>query len=338
MQALDLLTDFVGRPHIDAGELDRERGVVIQEIARAHDQPATLAEHLIDRAAFGEHPLGRPVLGPEEHLRTFTRDAVVGFRERRWAGERGGAFLVATSRRCRQRRGGRALRALPHAACGGELRAGAAVRAEHARGGARVQAVAPAHVLPAGDRRDRARPARRAGHLRHAAGRLDGLAPVRRDPRAAGPGLLGLLGDHAFADVPILQLSAGLDSEKCIEAYRRMRGIVDELRADGPREEEVERARSYAAGRSSWPSRTPTRWPATAPPAHRLRRGHRPRHRGRAPGRRHLRRGGDGRPGGARPARDRLRGPAPRRGVSPSPSGGCVPAPACGTLIGRGDR
>ena len=49
--------------------------------------------------------------------------------------------------------------------------------------------------------------------------------------------------------MPILQLSAGLDSEKCIEAYRRMREIVDELRADGPREEEVERARSYAAGR-----------------------------------------------------------------------------------------
>ena len=34
-EAIDLLTDFVGRPKIDAEELDRERGVVIQEIARA---------------------------------------------------------------------------------------------------------------------------------------------------------------------------------------------------------------------------------------------------------------------------------------------------------------
>src|SRR6476620_6407302 len=33
-EAVDLLTDFVGRPKIDAEELDRERGVVIQEIAR----------------------------------------------------------------------------------------------------------------------------------------------------------------------------------------------------------------------------------------------------------------------------------------------------------------
>src|SRR4051795_9199430 len=93
-EAIDLLTDFVGRPKIDAAELDRERGVVIQEIARADDQPSTVAEHLIDQAAFGDHPLGRPVLGPEEHLRIFTRDGIVAFRERRWAGARGGAFLV----------------------------------------------------------------------------------------------------------------------------------------------------------------------------------------------------------------------------------------------------
>src|SRR3954471_5297698 len=93
-EATDLLTDFVGRPRIDAEELDRARGVVIQEIARAHDQPSVLAEHLIDRAAFGDHPLGRPVLGPEDHLRTFSREAIVAFRERQWAGARGGAFVV----------------------------------------------------------------------------------------------------------------------------------------------------------------------------------------------------------------------------------------------------
>ena len=55
--------------------------------------------------------------------------------------------------------------------------------------------------------------------------------------------------DHAFADVPILQLGSGLESGKCVEAYTRMREIVDELREDGPTEEEVQRARAYAAGR-----------------------------------------------------------------------------------------
>jgi predicted Zn-dependent peptidase len=55
--------------------------------------------------------------------------------------------------------------------------------------------------------------------------------------------------DHAFADVPILQLGSGLESSKCVEAYTRMREIVDELRDQGPRKEEVQRARAYAAGR-----------------------------------------------------------------------------------------
>src|SRR2546423_975131 len=95
LEAADLLTDFVGRPRIDADELDRERGVVVQEIARANDQPATMAEHLIDEAVFSDHPLGRPVLGSEEHIRErFTRDGIVSFRDRRWSPARGAALVV----------------------------------------------------------------------------------------------------------------------------------------------------------------------------------------------------------------------------------------------------
>jgi len=55
--------------------------------------------------------------------------------------------------------------------------------------------------------------------------------------------------DHAFADVPMLALGAGLESSKCAEAFSRMREIVGELHRDGPTEEEVARARAYAAGR-----------------------------------------------------------------------------------------
>src|SRR5213080_5538845 len=76
MEAADLLTDFVARAHIDGDELERERGVVIQEIARSDDQPSSVADKLLDSAVYGEHPLGRPVLGPAEHLRSFSRDAI----------------------------------------------------------------------------------------------------------------------------------------------------------------------------------------------------------------------------------------------------------------------
>src|SRR3954453_10234297 len=94
MPAVDLLTDFVARARIDADELDRERGVVIQEIHRYDDQPSAVADKLLDRAVYGDHPLGRPVLGPPEHISNFTRDAILSFRRRRCEPSRGGAFLA----------------------------------------------------------------------------------------------------------------------------------------------------------------------------------------------------------------------------------------------------
>jgi predicted Zn-dependent peptidase len=249
-QAIDLLSDFVGRPRLDGEELDRERGVVIQEINRAYDQPSTVAEYLIDRAAFGEHPLGRTVLGPEQNLRSFTREGIVAFRERRWAGAHGGVFLAGN---------------LEHLPAEEEL---------HERF-ARFPALAePEPYAPVGEFAPQTLVEQRdtnQSHLRMIYRPDIAVSDVRQ--RAAMSIYSTLLGgsmgsrlfeeirekrglcysvyaiDHEFADVPILQLGSGLESAKCIEAYQRMREIVDELRADGPTEEEVARARAYAAGR-----------------------------------------------------------------------------------------
>ncbi len=55
--------------------------------------------------------------------------------------------------------------------------------------------------------------------------------------------------EHVHADGAQLALGAGLESGKAVEAYQRMREIVNELRADGPTEDELELARAYASGR-----------------------------------------------------------------------------------------
>jgi predicted Zn-dependent peptidase len=248
--AIDLLSDFVGRPKIDSEELDRERGVVIQEINRAYDQPSTIAEYLIDRAAFGEHPLGRTVLGPEENLRSFTRAAIVAFRERRWAGARGGAFLVGN---------------LDHLPPEAELHD--CFARFPALGEPEPYVPAPAFApqtmveqrdtnqshlrmiyRPAVDVKDRAGRAALAIYSTLLGGSMGSrLFDEIREKRGLCYSVYAL--DHSFADVPILQLGSGLDSSKCIEAYTRMREIVEELRTDGPTEDEVARARAYAAGR-----------------------------------------------------------------------------------------
>ena len=248
--AIDLLTDFVGRPRLDPDELDRERGVVIQEIARAHDQPAVLAEHLIDRAAFGDHPLGRPVLGPADHLRTFSREAIVAFRERRWGGEGGGAFLVGNLASVPDDAGldelfGR-LPALP-APGGYDPAPGFApeVLVEERDSNQSHLRMSYRPGVEVADARARAALTIYSTLLGGSMGSR--LFDEIRERRGLAYSVYAI--DHSFADVPVLQLSAGLDSEKCVEAYVRMREIVSELRDQGPRPDEVERAKAYAAGR-----------------------------------------------------------------------------------------
>ena len=249
LEAADLLTDFVGRPRIDAEELDRERGVVVQEIARANDQPAVMAEHLIDQAAFGEHPLGRSVLGPAEHIRDlFTREGIVQFRQRRWSPARAGAFVVGN---------------LEHLGNGAidELFTRFPAQPEPEP----VESAPPFEPRVLVTQRDSnqshlrmsyrpgveiADPRKRAA-LQIYSTLLGGSMASRlfdeiREQRGLAYSVHSLA--HAHSDVPVLQLSAGLESQKTIEAYRRMREIVTELREQGPTPEEVERARAFAAG------------------------------------------------------------------------------------------
>ena len=249
-RAADLLTDFVGRPKIDPEELDRERGVVIQEIARYHDQPSMVAEMLIDKAAFGDHPLGRTVLGPEEHLRSFSRDAIVAFRNRRWSGARGGAFVVGN------------LDAVPG---NGKLEElfGRFPTLPEPEGYDPAPGLSPTVLVEERDSNQ--------SHLRMSyRPSIDVTDPSQRAALTIYSTLLGgSMGsrlfdeireqrglaysvhaiDHAFADAPILQLSAGLECSKSVEAYTRMREIVTELREEGPTDDEIERARAYSAGR-----------------------------------------------------------------------------------------
>jgi predicted Zn-dependent peptidase len=209
-----------------------------------------VAENLIDRAAFGDHPLGRPVLGPAEHLRQFSRDGILAFRRRQWAGGRGGAFLVGN------------LEAVPENSELAELFGrfpsiqpdGAY---EPAPGFTPQVIVEPrdsnqSHLrmsyrpeLDPSDPRGRAALTVYSTVLGGSMGSR--LFDEIREQRGLAYSVYSV--DHVFADVPILQLAAGLESGKCVEAYARMREIVDDLRTSGPREREVERARAYAAGR-----------------------------------------------------------------------------------------
>jgi predicted Zn-dependent peptidase len=246
-EALDLLTDFVGRPKLDADDVDRERGVVIQEINRSKDQPAVVAEHLIDHAAFGEHPLGRTVLGPEEHLRSFSRDAIAAFRERRWP--RGAAIVAGNLEHLDDAAATELLARLPGP---GEPEPFEPAPGPSTQREVEQRDTNQSHLRmlyrPEIDQSDPKARAALAVYTTLLGGSMSSrLFEEIREQRGLCYSVWSI--DHSFADLPVLQLGSGLESGKCVEAYGRMREIVAELADEGPRPDEVDRARAYAAGR-----------------------------------------------------------------------------------------
>ncbi|WP_374469761.1 M16 family metallopeptidase [Phenylobacterium sp.] len=75
-----VISDLVLRPHMDEGDLKREKQVVAQEIAEAADAPDDLVFELAQEAAFADQPLGRPILGTTGSIGRATPDALSAWR------------------------------------------------------------------------------------------------------------------------------------------------------------------------------------------------------------------------------------------------------------------
>jgi predicted Zn-dependent peptidase len=72
--AVEVMSDMVFSPAF--ADLDAEREVVLEEIAMYDDAPQELVHDLIAEAVFGDHPLGRPVIGTADVISTIPRDAI----------------------------------------------------------------------------------------------------------------------------------------------------------------------------------------------------------------------------------------------------------------------
>ena len=78
-RALELLADVAFRSVFPEGELDKERDVVLDEIAGVDDTPGDVIFETFDGHLFGGHALGRPILGTPESVKALTRAQVCNF-------------------------------------------------------------------------------------------------------------------------------------------------------------------------------------------------------------------------------------------------------------------
>lgn len=75
----EILSDIFFNSVYDEKELEKEKGVVIEEINMSEDSPEDLCLDLIAESYFGNDGLGQTILGPEENIRRFTRDDVIAY-------------------------------------------------------------------------------------------------------------------------------------------------------------------------------------------------------------------------------------------------------------------
>jgi predicted Zn-dependent peptidase len=92
--ALDILADILTESTFDNAELEREKGVILQEIRAVEDTPEDSVFEMLNTAAFPDQPIGRPILGTAEQVVGFGRDAISTYLDTYY---RAGATVVAAA-------------------------------------------------------------------------------------------------------------------------------------------------------------------------------------------------------------------------------------------------
>lgn len=71
---IDVLVDMVLHPAFSASEIEKEREVILEELTLYKESPSDYVQEVAARAFWGEHPLGRPIIGTKESLELVTEE------------------------------------------------------------------------------------------------------------------------------------------------------------------------------------------------------------------------------------------------------------------------
>jgi predicted Zn-dependent peptidase len=80
--ALDVLVDMLRHSTFDAEEIDREKGVIVEEMNMYFDTPRDYISGVYDQLLYGDQPLGWDIIGRKETVRAATRDTFLGYVDR----------------------------------------------------------------------------------------------------------------------------------------------------------------------------------------------------------------------------------------------------------------
>jgi predicted Zn-dependent peptidase len=85
--ALDIVSDLYNNPLLDAAEMEKEKGVIVEEIRMYEDIPQAKVGRLFFELVYGDQPAGWDIAGTEGNVRSFNREAVVAYRSAHYVAE-----------------------------------------------------------------------------------------------------------------------------------------------------------------------------------------------------------------------------------------------------------
>lgn len=85
---VDIVSDLYLNPTLPAVELEKERGVIIQEISMYEDLPQRKVQELFAELLYGDTPAGRSIAGPVSNIKKFSRKDFVEYRKKHYVAEK----------------------------------------------------------------------------------------------------------------------------------------------------------------------------------------------------------------------------------------------------------
>jgi predicted Zn-dependent peptidase len=77
--ALDVIVDMIRNSKFDPEEIEREKGVIVEEMNMYYDTPRDYIGNVYDQLLFGDQPLGWDIIGSEQTVRAATRDTFTSY-------------------------------------------------------------------------------------------------------------------------------------------------------------------------------------------------------------------------------------------------------------------
>jgi predicted Zn-dependent peptidase len=245
--ALDVLVDMLRNSLFEAEEIEREKGVIVEEMNMYYDTPRDFIGSVYEHLLWGDQPLGRDIIGSKETVRGATRDTFMGYLDRWYKPSRivlGVAGRIGDDllERAQELLGdlsdaetGEPEPTMPHA--NGRVRV-------HTKQSEQAHVSIGVHSLPL-DHPDKYALQLLATVL--GGGMSSRLFSEVRERRGLAYYVYGL--NHSYSDAGTLYSQAGVDITRIDDAVSTIAGELRKVATEPLPAEELQKARNFAKGR-----------------------------------------------------------------------------------------